>query len=105
MAIAYQEALSCDVPVFAWDAGGPWRDPNYFPHRVNYAPVTSVPYWDDRCGMKFADFTGFEKEWPEFFARCLRSEFNPRQYILDNLTLEQRARQYYEIAQGIMQQR
>ncbi|MGY3148512.1 glycosyltransferase involved in cell wall biosynthesis [Bradyrhizobium sp. USDA 3397] len=37
--IAYQQALSCGVPVFAWDPGGPWRDPDYYPHRVQFAPV------------------------------------------------------------------
>ncbi|MGC8059577.1 hypothetical protein ACP3WF_24070, partial [Salmonella enterica] len=29
--IACQQALSSGVPVFAWDRGGPWQDPKYFP--------------------------------------------------------------------------
>jgi hypothetical protein len=105
--IAYQQALSCGVPVFAWDPGGPWKDPDYFPHRVRFEPVSSVPYWDARCGMKFEDMAAFRAGWPEFWARSrgssLAGDFDPRGYVLDNLTLEQRARQYYEFALDIMQ--
>jgi glycosyltransferase involved in cell wall biosynthesis len=42
--IAYQQALSCNVPILAWDRGGPWQDPAYFPDKVVFEPVTSVPY-------------------------------------------------------------
>ena len=51
--IAYQEALACDIPILAWDRGGHWQDPSFYPHRVQYGPVTSVPYWDERCGDTF----------------------------------------------------
>jgi hypothetical protein len=101
--IAYQQALSCGVPVFAWDPGGPWKDPDYFPHRVTFAPVSSVPYWDARCGMKFIDRATFETGWRDFWIRSATGLFDPRGYVLDNLTLEQRALQYYEIALGVMQ--
>ncbi|MFM7886158.1 MAG: glycosyltransferase family 1 protein, partial [Pseudanabaena sp.] len=39
--IAYQQALSCGVPILAWDRGGFWQDPSYYPHKVQYAPVSS----------------------------------------------------------------
>src|SRR5277367_619112 len=45
--IAYQQALSCGVPILAWDRGGYWQDPSYYPHKVAFNPVTSVPYWDE----------------------------------------------------------
>ena len=51
--IAYQQALSSGVPIYAWDRGGVWADPAYYPDKVSFAPVTSVPYWDDRCGLRF----------------------------------------------------
>lgn len=102
--IAYQQALSSGVPIFAWDPGGPWRDPDYFPHRVQFAPVSSVPYWDARCGLKFADRDGFEARWAQFWSGCAGNAFDPRGYVLDNLTLEQRALQYYEIARSIVRQ-
>lgn len=102
--IAYQQALSSGVPVFAWDPGGPWPDPDYYPHRVQFEPVSSVPYWDDRCGLKFTDRAGFEDRWTDFWAGCTAGKFDPRGYILDNLTLEQRALQYYEIARSVARQ-
>ena len=101
--IAYQQALSCGVPVFAWDPGGSWKDPDYFPHKVRYEPVSSVPYWDDRCGIKFVDIVTFKAEWQKFWAQSEAGGFKPREYVLDCLTLERQARQYYEIAQGIIQ--
>jgi hypothetical protein len=101
--IAYQQALSCGVPVFAWDPGGPWKDPDYFPHRVTFEPVSSVPYWDKRCGMKFTDRATFEAGWRDFWTGSATGLFDPRGYVLGNLTLEQRALQYYEIALGVMQ--
>jgi len=64
--IALQQALSCGIPVFAWDLGGVWQDTDYYPHRVVFSPVTSAPYWDDRCGMKFQDAAGLRRR-----IRCL----------------------------------
>ncbi|MEO8198255.1 MAG: glycosyltransferase family 1 protein [Thermoanaerobaculia bacterium] len=96
--LAYQQALSCGVPILAWDRGGAWRDPSYYPHRVDFAPVTSVPYWDARCGGRFADAVEFEAEWTDFWHAASLSRFDPRSYILENLTLEQCASQYASIA-------
>ncbi|MCP3460205.1 glycosyltransferase [Bradyrhizobium sp. CCGUVB23] len=101
--IACLQALASGVPVLAWDRGGPWRDPDYFPHRVRFDGVSSVPYWDDRCGMKFVDAEGFSSRWSEFWTQAGTGDFQPRQYVLDNLTLEKGALHYYEIAQAVMQ--
>jgi hypothetical protein len=101
--IAYQQALSCDVPILAWDQGGPWRDPSYFPDKVVFAPVTSVPYWDERCGSRFADAQAFPEQWAQFWATVLAGGYQPREFILDNLTLAQCARNYVAIAQATQQ--
>ena len=95
--IAYQQALSCGVPSLAWERGGFWQDPSYFPHKVKFAPVSSVPYWDDRCGIKFKDITEFPTKLQEFLDKLARKQFAPRDYILENLTLEKCARRYVEI--------
>lgn len=99
--LAYQQALSCDVPVFAWNRGGAWRDPTYYPHRVVFEPVTSVPYWDQRCGLTFENLHQFKTNWEEFWAGVLSSRFKPREYIVENLTLEHCARAYSQIAQSL----
>lgn len=95
--IAYQQALSCGVPLLAWERGGFWQDPAYFPHKVKFDPVSSVPYWDDRCGVKFRDINEFPTKLEEFLDKLKHNEFAPRDYILQNLTLSKCAQQYVEI--------
>lgn len=92
--LAYQQALASGVPIFAYDRGGLWTDPNFYPRLARFEPVTSVPYWDDRCGMKFNCSEVFVSTLPKFIERM--PEFHPREYILDNLTLEKCAAKYVE---------
>ena len=99
--IAYQQALSCDVPILAWDRGGPWRDPAYYPNKVQFEPVTSVPYWEDRCGMRFSDVSEFRPVWHQFWDKYNARRFRPRQYVIDNLTLQACARRYANFAQEL----
>lgn len=99
--IAYQQALSCGVPIFAWDVEGFWTDPTYYPHRVVYGPVTSVPYWDERCGAKFKDAQTFQEGWGDFWEGVLGGKFKPRDYILENLTLERCSGAYADIARSL----
>lgn len=85
--LAYQQVLSCDVPVLAWDHGGDWLDPSFHPHRVRYGPVSSVPYWDDRCGVRFQSAADFPGELDRFLATLSNHKFAPRRFIVDNLSL------------------
>jgi len=95
--IAYQQALSCNVPILAWERGGYWRDPNYFPKKVQFFGVSSVPYWSDRCGLKFTNLSEFQNIFNAFFSYVNHHKFSPRQYILENLTLKQCAQSYLNI--------
>jgi hypothetical protein len=99
--IAYQQALSCGVPILAWDRGGYWQDPSYYPHKVKFEPVTSVPYWDERCGKRFWDAADFAAKWEDFWDDAEAGHFKPRDFILENLTLERCARQYVELANDL----
>lgn len=99
--IAYQQALSCGIPILAWDRGGFWQDPAYYPNKVQFAPVSSVPYWDDRCGVKFENIGEFPDRLTEFIDKLKRNEFSPRDYILENLTLEKCAREYLDLLASI----
>lgn len=93
--LAYQQILATNTPILAWDRGGYWQDPSYYPDKVKYQPVSSVPYWDERCGMKFTDADDFKEKVPLFLNKL--SIFSPRDYILENLTLEKCAEKYLEI--------
>lgn len=99
--IAYQQALACGVPILAWDRGGFWQDPSYYPDRVKFGPVSSVPYWDDRCGVRFQDSHEFPHKLEEFLLKLHDDQFSPRDYIMENLTLEICAQRYVEIVQSV----
>jgi hypothetical protein len=94
--LAYQQALSCGVPIFAWDRGGFWQDPEYYPGKVRFGPVSSVPYWDERCGATFVSPEGFAVGFDRFLESVRADLYSPRDYIMENLTLDKCARAYLE---------
>jgi hypothetical protein len=99
--IAYQQALSASVPILGWDRGGYWQDPAYFPAKVKFQPVTSVPYWDARCGRIFAAIEEFDEGWRQFWDEFQSGRYDPRAYILENLTLEKCAQHYLHEVQSV----
>ena len=96
--IAVQQMLAAGVPVFAWDEGGFWQDPKYYPREVKFGPVTSVPYWNDLCGVKFRSGAGITAEFDLFWRGVGSGSFCPRQMIVENLTLEKCASEYVALA-------
>ena len=79
--IAYQEALASGIPVLAWDEGV-LRDP----YERTIAPpglvVSSVPYFDGRCGATFREpdlETGFDAFWED------RGAYRPRDFVAETL--------------------
>ncbi|MBB3057103.1 glycosyltransferase [Mucilaginibacter gotjawali] len=97
--LAYQQILATNTPILAWDRGGFWQDPHYYPDRVKYQPVSSVPYWDERCGVKFTDANDFKPKLAVFLRKI--NDFKPRDYILENLTLEKCAEKYLAICREV----
>src|SRR6185437_5918112 len=93
--LAYQQILATNTPILAWDRGGYWQDRAYYPGNVQYEPVSSVPYWDQRCGLRFTDAADFEGKLRIFLTGL--DDFKPREYILENLTLEICAEKYLQI--------
>jgi hypothetical protein len=70
-----------------------WGDP--------HIPATSVPYWDERCGMTFEDAGAFAEQFDAFWERVEAGALEPRAYILENLTLEKCAHRYVDIAKRV----
>jgi hypothetical protein len=94
--LAYQECLSSGVPVLAWDQGW-FLDPNRFEWGSPEIPATSVPYFDSRCGERFKTIEEFETTLDDFLERLRRHSFDPRAYILENLTLERCSQRFLDI--------
>jgi glycosyltransferase involved in cell wall biosynthesis len=97
--IALEQMLSANVPVLAWDPGGEWQNLEYLLRGVRFGPVTTVPYWDDRCGVKFTSAADFPDALSRFWRGVETEAFAPRQLILDKgLTLEAAAQAYVTLA-------
>jgi len=96
--IAVEQMLSSGVPVFAWDPGGDWQNVEYLLRGVRFSPVTSVPYWDERCGVKFTGVSDLAPRFAQFWHGVKTEAFSPRDMIIDNkLTLETAAEAYADI--------
>ena len=94
--LAYQEALSSGVPVLAWDPGE-CLDPNRFAWGDPFIPATSVPYFDERCGLRFGGASAFAERLAQFLDMQRTGAFAPRDYMLETLTLERCAKLYLHI--------
>lgn len=95
--LAYQQILATNTPMLAWDKGGFWLDPSYYPERVKFEPVSSVPYWDNRCGLKFKSTEDFPKTLATFIQKLKHKEFAPEKFISENLSLTGCATEYVKI--------
>lgn len=91
--IAYQEAMSSGVPILAWDEGE-LVDPTERAFAPEDLVVSSVPYFDARCGHKFTIATlveAFDTFWDQL------GGYDPRGYVIDEISLERGAHRYLDL--------
>lgn len=91
--LAYQEALASGVPVFAWDEGK-FVDPQLSRDASTDLTVSSVPYFDQRCGVRFK-LSEMESRFTDFWGRL--AHFAPRAYVEDTLSLDRSAELYLDL--------
>jgi hypothetical protein len=89
--MAYQEALASGVPVLAWDRGE-WRDSSAQAYGDAPVTVSSVPYFDTRCGERFRDATELPTALERFLSR--RAGYAPRAFVAEKLSLAASAEAY-----------
>jgi hypothetical protein len=90
--------MSCNIPVLAWDEGA-LVDPLYQKFARNDVPVSSVPYFDERCGERFK-LLNFEDTFERFWAN--RPRYAPRSYVKEVLSLQSSARAYLKAYRELM---
>lgn len=98
--LACQEALTYNVPVLAWDEGV-LVDPLFKPFAPPGLVVSSVPYFDARCGERFK-MQDFEAGFASFWQGVEASRYQPRQFILDSLSLPRAAESYLSLYGSLM---
>lgn len=90
--LACEEALAMNIPVFAWDEGL-LVDPRQRVFASDDLVVSSVPYFDERCGEVFK-IAQIEAKFDTFWSRLPR--YSPRDYVSENLRPETTARVFAE---------
>lgn len=93
---ALEESLSCNVPLLVWNITSLNQE-----HGSNYpnAPATTIPYWDDRCGEYFTDIDQLETTFDKFITNL--TEYKPREYILENISIEKCEEKFINIVNSI----
>jgi hypothetical protein len=87
--IAIEEMMSTNLPLLVWDT--PVWDDRGEAFKIE---ATSVPYWDEKCGSKFIK----QKELNDAFNNFIDNidNFSPREFMLENLSLEKCAKKIME---------
>lgn len=88
--LAIEEMMSCNLPLFVWDVEF-WNDRGE-EHKVE---ATSVPYWSNKCGEKTISQNQLEGQLKKFLENI--NSYNPREYILNNLSLKKQAEELIKI--------
>lgn len=81
--IAIQEIMSSNLPLFVWDKIN-WSNEKYS------CEATSIPNWNSNCGIFFHNPTEFEYKFGLFLDTL--DNFNPRKFVLQELSLEEQAK-------------
>jgi hypothetical protein len=91
---ALQEALSSGCPPFVYDILSMKDEYSIFEKKFTYLNIdmdleaTTAPYFDERCGMicKISE-TEIDKKLDMFYCNVKNNKYDPREYILENLTV------------------
>lgn len=81
--LAYQEAMSSNLPILAWNEGE-LVDPHQRPFLPEGEHVSAVPYFDETCGMTFT--VADARRALQRFDKA-HDHFTPRRFVEHNLSL------------------
>lgn len=90
---ALQEALSCDVPLLVWNVTS--LNQEYGSNYPNL-PATTLSYWDEKCGEYFTNSNDLYNTFNKFISNL--HNYKPREYILENLSIEKCSEKFISVA-------
>jgi hypothetical protein len=93
---ALQEALSCNVPLLVWNVFSMNQE---FGSSYQNIPATTIPYWNDDCGEYFYHQNEFLDKFNLFMSKL--NTYNPRQFILNNLSIKECEKKFIDIINNI----
>ena len=93
--IALLEALSTGLPLIVCNVNSLFEsaieDDYKFPEKLRSFKPTSAPYFDERCGIIINDFSKLKESINEILINI--SNYKPREFIIENLSLEKQAKE------------
>ncbi len=96
--IALQEAMASNIPILVCDAtklSQAEYEKNPFSALYDDFMVSSAPYFNDSCGIKITKLYDFPKALEKMLDTW--QTFNPREFILNNLSLDGQAKALIEM--------
>jgi hypothetical protein len=93
---ALEEALSMNVPLLVWNVTSMNEE---YRSSYNNIPASVIPYWDERCGEYFYNVNDLENIFNIFISKL--ETYRPREYILENLTMEKCEQKLIQLIQNI----
>jgi hypothetical protein len=93
---ALEEALSCNVPLLVWNVRSMNQE---YGSKYNDIPATTIPYWDNSCGEVFYKHNEIEDTYNKFINNI--EKYKPREFILNNLSVEKCKKRMLEIIENI----
>jgi hypothetical protein len=99
---ALEEALSCNVPLLVWTTRFMYQE---YGQEKQYAHVNSemksIAYWDATCGEFFYKKDDLEQTYEIFIKNINDKKYEPRKYILEQLSTTVRAKELEKLVSSI----
>ena len=95
--IAFQEVLSCNVPVVLCDVtclGDDCSNYAYEPAERSF-PATAAPYFDERCGARVTSVGDFSGALDQVLDQL--DSLAPREFVMEHLSLDGQARAFVRL--------
>lgn len=99
---AIQEALSCNIPLLVWSTRTMGQEYcNNYTYPNNTDILSTVPYWDYRCGEIFYNLDDYINTYNIFIDNIEKNIYKPREYILETLSLQPCAERFINLLHSI----
>ncbi len=90
------ETLATNTPILVWNVKNMNQEINC-PYLYNsvMTEVTSIPHWDNRCGMVFWEENELDTIFEKFISNL--NNFQPREFISEKLDIKENAKKFVDI--------
>ena len=97
---AIQSALAKNIPMIVWDVKLRKQEAGFEKKYADVkSPVTTVPYWDFRCGEKFFNSEELENTFNKFITNI--DAYKPREFIQETVSVEACSNNFLNLVKSI----